>query len=357
MSLDRLFVQHVRSVRQVELGLSPKTNIFHGANGEGKTSLLEAIHILSLGRSFRTRLFNAVVTHGEHQLTVSGKTHPVHEGVTQLGVRLSQAGLTARVNGRPSRGVSELSEILPVVCFTPETASLLVQKSVSRRAYMDWGCFQAQPNYLHYWRSYTRVLKQRNAAIRNGVPDSSITVWDGELARTASLLSKLRGQYVAQCREGLKKLAADFGFDFKLDLTFKLGWGGGDLTKELMDTLHKDRKRGFTQLGSHRDDLTIKIDGRAMGNEGSRGQIKLSAFALKLLQVQLSLEVSKTPPIFLLDDLPSEFDSEYLARAISSSEDLGVQLFLTTVSDDMSQYFSEDQLRVFHVKQGNVTLI
>lgn len=352
MSIERLLITHVRSILSADLELSPNANIFIGGNAEGKTTLLEAVHLLSFGRSFRTRNFNAVVTHGKEFLSVGGKT--IGDRPCQLGLRQSRDGLICKVNGVAKNKVSELSASLPVLCFSPETPSNFTHRSEFRRAFLDWGCFQDDAYFLHHWRSFRRVLRQRNSAIKGGYARDAITAWDREFVRTSSLVTEARQRYVAKADRYLEDIFKGLGIDGKFRLQFRKGASGPSLAEDLYKNLDSDQRRGFTQLGAHRDDLVLKLDGRSLANEGSRGQIKLLAFSLMLLQAKILGETRPSDVVFLIDDLPSEFDSERQQLAVESALETGAQLFVTSVSPSIQEFFAGSQAQTFHVKHGAI---
>lgn len=142
MSLVRLGVRGVRVIASAELQACPQLNLVLGENGSGKTSLLEAIHILSLSRSFRVGTIEPVVRHGEAHLMVTGETADGH----RIGVEKGRGHSRLRIDGRDARGVGELAGALPVVALHPDSHELISGPPGERRQFLDWGVFQSDPD-------------------------------------------------------------------------------------------------------------------------------------------------------------------------------------------------------------------
>ena len=167
MSLVKLQLNDFRNIQQASLQLSPGLNILVGNNGSGKTSVLEAIHYLGLGRSFRTHLTGRVVRQGEKgfvlfaQCELEGRTVPIglakeKNGDTQL-----------KIAGAQAQRLADLAELLPVQLIHPDGFDLLTGGPQPRRAWLDWGVFHQQPGFFSLWGRVRRLLKQRNALLRS----------------------------------------------------------------------------------------------------------------------------------------------------------------------------------------------
>lgn len=355
MALKRLLIENVRSIKSADLEFSNCTNVITGNNGAGKTSLLEAIHILSLGRSFLTRNYSNVASFGSDRLVVGGTLESRSFSQHTLGVLLSRSNNIYKANHSRVRGISELSSLFPVVVFSPETPQQLLGKSIYRRSFMDWGCFQQEPVFLHSWRVYNQALKQRNAALRSHSPRGVVEVWNSHLVAAASKITEFRKAYLLKSQEKLGVLQSSLDLPIQLDLSFRRGWKGSGLDQVLYDTFSNDAKRGFTQHGSHRDDFDIKLDGRPINQVGSRGQKKLAVFLLKLLQTDIAQSQSTDVGVTLLmDDLPSEFDSHYLNLCFKAAQDIGSQLFISAVNPISTEALSAGSPKMFHVKHGAI---
>jgi len=152
-----LFFEGVRNLEAATLELGANLNILHGENGAGKSSVLEAIHILSTGRSFRTRHIKNIIRHNQEKLTVSGAVL-ARDAEKRIGVEKSPQKTTARLNRAPVQAISELSKVLPLVVLHPSSYTLLTGEPAKRRAFLDWGAFHQDTNFLGHWRAYSRAV-------------------------------------------------------------------------------------------------------------------------------------------------------------------------------------------------------
>ena len=181
MRVTAIDIRCLRILEGIELEFSPGVNLLVGPNGSGKSSLLEAVHVLGSGRSFRSHRLRDLVTRGKSGLRIVGRI--VHDGITEtIGVEHSSNGLKIRRGGVDVRTSSELATALPTVVVTPDTHRLVTDGADLRRRIVDRLLFHVEPTYLDNFSRYRRVLRQRNAAIRNDVSDDELDGWDSELA-------------------------------------------------------------------------------------------------------------------------------------------------------------------------------
>ncbi|HET7756868.1 MAG TPA: AAA family ATPase, partial [Steroidobacteraceae bacterium] len=167
MSLAQLTLANVRCIEQADLSIPSGLTLFYGGNGAGKTSLLEAIFLLGRGRSFRTRNNERLIRRGQDQLTVIG--HVVTEGLPPrpIAVQVTPDRTSARISGRPTGSLVELSQAFPVQVIEPGIHRLVEEGGFRRRRWMDWAVFHVEPRYVDAWVRYTRALRQRNAALKS----------------------------------------------------------------------------------------------------------------------------------------------------------------------------------------------
>ncbi|MBS0389274.1 MAG: DNA replication/repair protein RecF, partial [Proteobacteria bacterium] len=186
MSLLALEVEGLRCLTKTRLELHPHVNLVTGANGAGKTSLLEAIYLLGRGRSFRTRLTERLIAHEARSLHVFGQTDDPNYPALGFGFD-RQEGLRARVAGRDVKSLAELTVAFPVQVVDPGIHRLVEEGPAYRRRWLDWGVFHVEPGFVGAWTDYARNLKQRNAALKlRGDPSP----WEPELVRLGSALAE-----------------------------------------------------------------------------------------------------------------------------------------------------------------------
>jgi len=351
MSLAHLTVENVRCLQHAELELHPEHNLIWGANGSGKTSILEAIFVLGRGRSFRTRNSEKLIRHGQSSLIVFGRTGG--SGPRSIGVQVSKAsGTIAKIDRVLVSSLTELSRGVPVQVIDPGIHKLVEEGGYRRRRWLDWMVFHVEPAFAEVWVRYTRALKQRNAALRQH-PDDAVA-WESELVRSGELITELRRSTLERLRPAWEETVARLG-GLNAELQYKAGWSHEvPLAQALADFRVRDRSRGMTHPGPHRADVSVLLDGRAARDVLSRGQQKLVAIAMVLSQLHVFREITEISPTLLLDDPAAELDGEHLQRFIAQVNRLRCQLVLTSLQPHTGLFGAPE--RVFHVEQGSVRL-
>lgn len=352
MRLDRLELRNVRIVSALEVAPGEGLNVFVGANGSGKTSILEAIHVLGSGRSFRTHRLSELISRGQSELLVRGDVRGEDGAMASIGVEKGDQGLRIRVAADEVRNASELARRLPLVVITPDSQRLLTDGAALRRQLMDWALFHVEPNYLTVVQRYRRALRQRNAALKEAAGPGILAPWDQEVAEAGETLHQQRSRFLQEIlpvyAETLESLIT-----LPVDIRYQAGW---DTSKTLAETLQasirQDRFRGFTGTGPHRADLRFSTEGTLVSQVLSRGEGKLFVVGLVLAQARFLRELQGRRPVVLVDDLASELDEDSRRRFFSRLRDLGAQIFVSTVSTDLVDAVNWEGLRVFHVERG-----
>ena len=361
MSLGQLSIQNLRCLQRVELELHPGRNLIIGANGSGKTSLLEAIFLLGRGRSFRTRNSERLITHGETRLVVFGRTSPSEARVvpTALGIQVTRGEATvAKIQGEFTRTLANLSEVLPVQVIDPGVHKLVEDSAFRRRRWMDWATFHVEHGFVDVWASYSRAVKQRNAVLKQvqaagSETSAQLAAWDVELAQLGERLAHSRRGMLETLQPHWQDTVAALA-GMNLELVYFQGWArDSTLLGALEGSRDRDLARGSTHAGPHRADVLLKLDGKLARDSLSRGQQKLAAVAMILAQLRMLNTILPEPPTLLLDDPAAELDPERLARFIDQVTPLQCQLVLTSLTAEGQPFGPPD--RTFHVEQGRVT--
>jgi len=351
MALTWVQVEEFRCIERVELELDPSFNFFVGPNASGKTSLLEAFYFLGRGRSFRTRRLEALVRQGARAFVVVGKIGETAERVT-VGVRGARGGTEIRVAGRAAQSIAELAEYFPPQVIDPEVHKLLEEGPGRRRRFLDWGVFHVEPLFLETWQRYHRALRQRNAALKQGLGQSAAAVWMRELSESGELLAAQRAGYVKKLEDPVSRLAERL-LGQPASLVYHQGWQEAlSLEEAIVRDWERDRRLGATQHGPHRGDVVVKMAGQAAKDRVSRGQQKLLAAALTLAQVIVQEEYRAGRSALLLDDPAAELDVENLGRLLECVRELPVQLLVSSLRPDVPGLPKAG--RRFHVEQGRV---
>ena len=357
MRIGQLRAFNVRKIRAVEMECGHGINIVYGKNGSGKTSLLETIHILGYGRSFRTRRIREVVTDGEAGLTAFCEVIGRRGERTNIGIE--KAGLTTRirVNSEDVKATSTLARRLPAVFIGPECSRLL-EESELRRRLLDWALFHVELPYLDVYQRFHRALRQKNAALRSGASAAALDAWDYQLAGPGMELHALREKHAV----GITEFAGTFlreMLPMGVAIDYRPGWDTKrSLGELLVDNRENDQRAGYTLRGPHRADLKFSAGKASARSVLSRGESKLFSMGLLLAQAAYFSEHSGETPILLVDDLGTELDGDSRARFMRSVESVGSQAFITTVmgqSEALPESDNTDShpVRKFHVEQGN----
>jgi DNA replication and repair protein RecF len=357
--LAHLQISHVRNLSQVEIELVDGLNLFVGANGAGKTSLLEAVHLLARGRSFRTTRIGSVIGRDAESLWVHADLVDEVRGVVSVGLQKRRDNVAeARIDGVPQRHQSRVAELLPLQLLLPDGADLVMGGPGERRRFLDWGMFHVEPHSLSVLREYQRVLRQRNALLRSahrrGEPlASEAMVWTERAAVAGERVDDLRRRYVGALAPVLAEVLEEIAPEVPAAITYQSGWPeGASLGKSLSESLPRDVKFGTTHAGPHRAELRLRSDGEPAAETLSRGQAKALATALRLAQARHTMAVAGRRSLFLVDDLGAELDRQHSERFFAALEAFGCQVLATTTALPGHRVGFWDRQRTFHVERG-----
>lgn len=350
MALELLRIVHMRNIAAAELRPSAKLNLLAGANGSGKTSVLEAIYILSRGKSFRTSQLQQLILRGSEALQLFGRVDGQSVGAEYSGDRWR-----FRIQGRDAQTRTEITELLPATYIGPDTYRFFSGGPRERRHFLDWGVFHVEHRFIEHWRRYGRALQQRNALLRSS-GEREANAWNRELASAADELHRHRDAYVAALRPWAERYAAVLLGEGALGLDYGRGWPAGEAYGDYLNkSFSQDREAGYTRAGPHRADLTLRWD-KVSAKEGlSRGQQKLLLHAFHLAQTRHVLETTGRPAILLLDDLGSELDVEHRDKVLALIGEFPVQVFVTTTDPLLSHHAAFTDAALFHVERGNIS--
>jgi len=356
MRLDQLRIHGLRCLTDVSVALDPAINVFVGANGAGKTSVLEAVFLLSHARSFRSGAAEALLQRGTPGLSIFAELRHSDDRAFRLGLGRSGSRWEAKLDG-DAVAIGQLVRECAVVCFEPGSHALIAGAAEERRRYLDWGVFHVEQDFLSSWRRYQRALKQRNSLLRSTTTptDELFAPWEAELAQTAHHIDDLRRTYLDLLRPILLASAAGLLPELgALELRYRRGWSDDrELSQQLRELRSRDLARGHTTLGSHRADWSIAFERAPLREHLSRGQEKLTALACVLAQAKLYAQCRGEWPVVCLDDLASELDQSHQAAVVAQLSAARAQVLLT--GTEVPQALQSLPSRVFHVEQGQLT--
>jgi len=358
MSLQKLDIYHVRNLVQVSLNPAKKINLIYGANASGKSSLLEAIHLLGRANSFRSNNIKNVIHFAHSDLTISGKVLFENGHVSQLGIQHKAGQLQIRIDQERKHSRSDLAYALPLQLIHPKSYQLLDAGPQLRREFMDWGIFNQHQDFLNQWRLFKKALNQRNALLKIK-RTKELNVWNHEFQQYGTIVADYRKQYLQELTPFFLKLAKLFLELGDVNLSLVQGWDNDfNLLDKLEADFEKDLRYGFTHSGPHRADFQLTIDSRKAKDFVSRGQLKLLMLALKLAQVEHLLENGFQSACILIDDAVAELDLAARTKLLKFLATLNIQVFVTaTEKNEFGDLSQIGDYKMFHVKQGVVTEI
>lgn len=355
--LNQLTISNLRNITELVVQPSSGINLILGDNGSGKTSILEAIHLLTLGRSFRTRFLKNIVQFDQQALQVIAST----TNNTPVGLQFDLTkGLQIRINSEPLKRLSDLATQLPLQLIPANCHQFFEQGPKYRRQLLDWGLFHVEPSFNYQWQSYKKVVQQRNSALKQHKSNDEIQLWNTHLAQHGETITHFR-------RQQLNTLLTKFEIIFprlcpefakaSFSLQFKTGWSKDQsLLEVLSSNLERDKKVGYTRSGSHAADWSFNINDVDPAEILSRGQQKLFVLALSMAQAEITLNSAQhTRSILLIDDISSELDQQHQQIIIEELAKLPVQSFITSTDSSLNlRQNCDDSMAVFHVKHGKV---
>lgn len=354
MILSDLKIHHLRNLSFAQLSLHSRFNFIVGSNGSGKTSILEAMYLLSCGHSFRSREINPIVSHEQEALTVFARS------VSQntISIQKSSTGPTQiRLDNLPCSTTSQLAYALPCQIFYSDIFQIIDAGPSVRRSVLDWGLFHVKPEYLQLWKEYKRVLKQRNALLKSNSPYAHFVPWDKQISELAEQLHLLRMDYFQIWEDEFYKVLNDLT-ETECSIAYYKGWDkrntGKSLLSILEDSYLSDKQKQYTQYGPHQADIYIESNDSKAKNILSRGQQKIILIALKLAQGNLL----NSDCLYLFDDLVAELDNVHLKKLLDYLIQGRGQYVITCINSINEDVFAaENSFASFHIKDGIVSQV
>ena len=360
MLITRLEARDFRLFSNLLLDAHPRFNLIVGDNGAGKTSLLEALHVLGRGNSWRV-LPAQLARDGTQAWQVTGQV------VDPSGVPPELLKLTWREReiaieyGQAEMALSELVRRLPLQILDPGMHRMLEEGPGIRRRFLDWGVFHVEHRFMPTWKRARRALRQRNAMLRENGSAAQLAPWNRELAESAEQLSAQRQAHALEVEARSQALLAELLPGERWQLRYSQGWDAERSYLEVLEaSLERDRRHGLTMSGPQRAELGfytahLNADDPAKAVKGriSRGQQKLLVAAFILAQCWIVAERGGRVPILLLDDFTAELSSAFQSRLLRVLLAYPGQKFITALELPEVVKNTPDA-RMFHVEHGTL---
>lgn len=357
MHLTHLVLRNFRNYAQAHLTFSPTVNLILGDNGQGKTNLLEAIYLLSTGRSFRTRSLSDLIRAGEHFFYIEARFQK--EGVTQsIKVYYDETTRKVQYNNTIHPHLTALLGILPGVLLSPEDHSLISGSPAERRRFLDLHIAQMDPLYVHHLARYFRALKQRNQLLRTK-SDSTLSAWEETMAHSGSYLVMSRKAAISALENPLETWI-DLLSDGKDTLAVRYPSAHAETQEEIFThllghwrkTRPKEMHLGSTLSGPHRDDLEITLSGKLAKHFSSEGQKRSVTASLKIAEWQRFKESTGATPLIGIDDFGIQLDPKRLTQFQEQMKTLN-QVFLTS-PQPLSMNLFDSAAQIIRIENGAV---
>ncbi len=333
MVLTHLKLHRFRNYDSLDIDFDPKLNLILGKNGTGKSNLAEAIFYLSLARSWRTSEDRLLVKEGEEVATIEASIQegPLNRSVS---IELSKSHKRIAVNGKNVRRLSELSALTNVICFSPGDVPLFMGNPGVRRNFLDVSLAKSSLDYFTLIARYDRLLRERNAALKEASPNLRLLdVLTEQMIEVSLPLIRLRALYVNEINRVLPGiLNALKGPGSSGTLVYRPFVKGDENFTEnaraaFKKALESDLKHRTTSVGPHREDLSFLLNGKDLADYGSQGENRMAVLSLKLAPYFL-IEDPEKKPILVLDDVASELDETHTKNLFAFIKTLG-QVFVT----------------------------
>lgn len=340
MHLKTLSLVNFKNYEQVDITLSAKINCFVGENGVGKTNLLDAIHYLSLCKSNLNPVDTQNVRYDQDYLVVQGIfDRKGREENIYCGIRKQKKKQFKR-NQKEYGRLSEHIGLIPLVMISPADAILINGGSEERRKFMNGVIAQYSRNYLENLIQYNRALIQRNKLLKDfaqarNFDREMLEVWDEQLIRYGEPIYAERIRFVNELLPVFNTFYSMVsGNREQVSLTYQVQLEERGFRDGLKETVEKDRVVQYTTFGIHKDDLGMELGGHSLKKSGSQGQQKTFLVALKLAEFEFIRELTKIPPILLLDDIFDKFDAGRVKHIIQLvAENQFGQIFITDTNE------------------------
>lgn len=336
MFIKKIKLENFRNYNFQEIEFGDKTNIIFGDNAQGKTNILEAIFIASLGKSFRTNKEKELIKENKESAKVEINFIKKNRE-EKINLEISDKKRFF-INNIPVKKTSEIIGKINIVLFTPEDIEILRNEPIRRRRFLNIMISQLRPLYIHTLAIYNKILEQRNNYLKqikfeNGKKEN-LEIWDEQLIKYGERICIYRKEFIEKINKKIREIhlkttenKEEIQIEYKTNVIL-------EKYKELLKkTREIDIKKGYTTIGIHRDDFEIFINNKNVSIFGSQGQQRTSIISLKLAEAEVVYDEIEEYPVLLLDDFMSELDKNRINGFIKNIKNNQV---LVTCTDKIS---------------------
>jgi DNA replication and repair protein RecF len=320
---------------------SPNINLIYGENGKGKTSILEAIHFLSISKSFRKGKRNDVRTRGKLSMSISGKIESAKNKHTHIAYRSLNNNKKILINHKKVNRISELIGQFQSVILSPEDVDIVSGGNAAKHTFINKILSLTSPHYLDSLSRYKRALQQRNRAISEMQQKKNISLWDEPLADLSTKMWKERKVFFEKFNTLFYRLWEKINSERSCAINYKTK--AFDTPREMVTAMgaqiNSDLLRKKTGLGPHKDIIEFKFNGLDVKDQASQGEKKLFLILLKISEAEYMQQRLGVRPVLLMDDLFAKLDKKRGEKVLKLFENK-YQTFITTTDNSAEAYFN-----------------
>ena len=346
MWIKKIKLNNFRNYKQEEIELDKNLNLFYGENAQGKTNIIEAIFLGSMGKSFRTKKDKEMIRLQQNKAEIEIEYEKLDRD-GKIKIELADKK-NIYLNGIKIKKLSELLGNIHIVIFTPDDIQILKGGPQNRRKFLDMMISQLKPNYMYHLNLYLKTLEQRNNYLRQikeeKKDENLLDIWDEKLVEHANIIYQYRNEFIKEIHSEITNHKEEIEIEYLSECQ----------TKEKYLSLLKERRKldiikGFTTKGIHRDEFVISINGKQLDIYGSQGQHRTAILSLKLSELNIIEDEIGEEPILLLDDFMSELDKKRIQNFLEKIEKAQV---IITCTEKIS--IENKKILIYNVKDGSI---
>lgn len=334
---------------------SQGTNVLYGDNAQGKTNVLEAIYVLGTTRSHKGCRDLEMIKSGEKEAHLR---YFIEKGgrVSKIEIHMKRGSSKGiAVDGLPIKNSHELMGLSHIIFFSPEDLGIIRDGPEQRRRFMDMEMCQLDKMYLFYLTNYKKVLKQRNALLKQiqegKASGDSLEIWDGQLAEYGKKIINMRKSFIETLNEIMKEKHKSLtGGRENIHIRYKPNCPAEDIENRIFLEGDRDIFSGTTSVGPHRDDIVFELSGMDLRKYGSQGQKRTAALSLKMSEIEIVEKTVGEKPILLLDDVLSELDRRRQNFLLENIKGIQTILTCTGLEEFIKNGINID--RTFEIENG-----
>lgn len=362
MRLRSLNLRNFRTYKSLNISFHDKFNLIYGNNAQGKTNLLEAVYYVTTFRPFKSVKNEELITFGQENAGIKGEIVS-DSGLDEINIHIIRGKKSVKLNSKMVYRLSKYVGRFNVVLFLPTDLKIVQGSPNIRRRYLDALICNLSVEHIRDLKDYNKVVSHRNTIISGSKAINSdiLEVWDTKIAEIGSKITTRRLKILKSLGGKLNELYnSSSGVDSKIDVVYKASYEKNknlqdSILKALKENINKDRLRGHTTAGPHRDYIGFMIDGKDTTTYASQGESKNLVLALKAAEIYMYESIKGQKPILLLDDITSELDKNRKGFLFALLRNYAGQVFVTSTAVDEIPYKGDK--KIFRITKGRAEVI